>query len=173
MSYEPYSQHIIFNITYKWAQHARVLHCDRPERLFGDKHSSFWGPFVSYEENEALQVRSQETYSQLIIFNVTYKWAQELWYCTMISQKGLSWINTQALGGPFVSYRENEALQIRSQETYSQLNIFNVTYKWAQHARVLHCDRPERLGRYKQSSFWGPFVSYGENEALQVRSLAP
>jgi hypothetical protein len=96
-----------FQCNLQMGPRAMVLHYDKPERLFRDKHSSIWGPFVSYKENEALQVRSQ-----------------------------------------------------------SQLIIFNITYKWAQQARALNYNRPERLGRDKHSSFWGPFVSYGENEAL-------
>ncbi len=44
----------ILFLTYKWAQQARVLHRTRMERVDGNKHSSSFGPFVSYEENEVL-----------------------------------------------------------------------------------------------------------------------
>jgi hypothetical protein len=48
------SQDIIFNVTCLWALSARVIHYTRPERLDKDKHSSFLGRHVSYEENEVL-----------------------------------------------------------------------------------------------------------------------
>ncbi len=50
----PYSQHLIFFITYECAQLARVLDYATSERLANDKHSSLLGPFVNYEENEVL-----------------------------------------------------------------------------------------------------------------------
>jgi len=43
----PYSQLIIFFITYEWVQYVRVLQFNKLERLVGDKHFSLWGPFVS------------------------------------------------------------------------------------------------------------------------------
>ncbi len=32
----------------RWTQQARALHCTRQERLASDKHSSLFGPFISY-----------------------------------------------------------------------------------------------------------------------------
>ncbi len=43
-----------FLCSLEWAQKARELHYIEPERLARDKHSTFWGPLVSYEENEVL-----------------------------------------------------------------------------------------------------------------------
>ncbi len=48
---------VIFFVTYKWAQKPRALHITKAERLATDKHSSVSGPFVSYDENEALRIR--------------------------------------------------------------------------------------------------------------------
>ncbi len=41
-------------ITYEWAQQAGVLHYTRLEMLARDKHSSLFGPFISYIETEVL-----------------------------------------------------------------------------------------------------------------------
>ncbi len=35
----------------KWA---RLLHCFELKRFANDKHSSLFGPFISYKENEVL-----------------------------------------------------------------------------------------------------------------------
>jgi len=50
----PYSQHIIFFMTYKWPKKALVLHYARLERYSIDKQSNLLGQFVGYEENELL-----------------------------------------------------------------------------------------------------------------------
>jgi hypothetical protein len=50
------SQHLIFFVTYEWAQYARVLIYTRPERLASNKHSGLSGLFISYEENEGLLI---------------------------------------------------------------------------------------------------------------------
>ncbi len=38
----------------KWAQHARVLHYSKHERLAKDKHSNLFNPFVNNKENKVL-----------------------------------------------------------------------------------------------------------------------
>jgi hypothetical protein len=42
----PYSQLIIFFITYEWVQYVKVLQFNKLERLVRDKHFILWGPFV-------------------------------------------------------------------------------------------------------------------------------
>ncbi len=54
MNTAPDSQHLIYFVTNEWAQYARKLHNTRLEGLAGDKHSSLFGLFESYEENEGL-----------------------------------------------------------------------------------------------------------------------
>ncbi len=49
-----YLEHLIFFVTYEWAQEGSVLHYTGPERLDKDKQSTLSGPFVSYGENEVL-----------------------------------------------------------------------------------------------------------------------
>jgi len=50
----PYSQHIIFIVTYELTQEARVLYGTRLERLTRDKHFNLLDLFVSYKENEVM-----------------------------------------------------------------------------------------------------------------------
>ncbi len=50
--------HFLFN----WVLQTRVLHNTRLERLAKHKHSSFLGPFVSYEENEVLWIQPKAFY---------------------------------------------------------------------------------------------------------------
>jgi hypothetical protein len=45
---------LFFFVTYEWAQQAIVLHYTSLVMVTGGKQSSLKGPFVSYEENEAL-----------------------------------------------------------------------------------------------------------------------
>ncbi len=47
-----YSQHFIFFINYVWAQYTRELYYTKTEMLARHKHSSLFGPFVSYIGNE-------------------------------------------------------------------------------------------------------------------------
>jgi hypothetical protein len=47
-----YSQLFIFFVTYKWATLVGVLYYTSAERFARDRHFSWLGPFVSYEENE-------------------------------------------------------------------------------------------------------------------------
>jgi hypothetical protein len=143
-----------------------VLYYSRLERLARDKHPRFSDQFVRYGENALLLIQSQELYSQHIILNITHKWAQHAKVLHYDKPERLVRDKQSSFWGPFVSYEENEALQVWSQETYSQFIIFNVTYKWAQQARALNYKRPERLCRNKHSSFLGPFVCYEENELL-------
>ncbi len=59
MSYQgPYSQNLIFFVTYEWAQYVSVLHHTKLEKIVRDKLSSLLGLFVSYEENEMFWIRS-------------------------------------------------------------------------------------------------------------------
>ncbi len=70
-----YSEQLIFFVTYKWAQSARVF---VPDKLFQSnvvQHSTLMGPFVNYEEKDVLCVYPG-LYLQHFIFFVTYKWAQ-------------------------------------------------------------------------------------------------
>jgi hypothetical protein len=71
-----YSQHFTFFITYEWAKYTRVLYCISMERLSCDKHCSFLGPFVSYEEKDVFQIQHLAPYSQHLNFFVTYTWSQ-------------------------------------------------------------------------------------------------
>jgi hypothetical protein len=71
-----YSQHLIFSVTYKWAQLVRVLlHYTGLGGLARDKQSSLLDQFTSYEENKVIQMLLQVLYSQHLIFSVTYEWA--------------------------------------------------------------------------------------------------
>jgi hypothetical protein len=51
---QPYSEHIVFFVTYKWTLQAKSLHFSRLDRLAMDKRSGLLGPFVHYEENKVL-----------------------------------------------------------------------------------------------------------------------
>ncbi len=53
--------------------------------------SSFFGPFVSYKENEVLWIQSQVPYSQHFIFFVTYKWVQLASVLHNIQLEMLAW----------------------------------------------------------------------------------
>jgi hypothetical protein len=44
------SEHFIFFETYESAQQARLLHNIKPDRLASDKHSDFFGLFISYKK---------------------------------------------------------------------------------------------------------------------------
>jgi len=55
----PNSQHIIFLVTYKWAQQVRVLNNSRLEKLAIKKCSGLLGPFVGNKENKVLWMRLQ------------------------------------------------------------------------------------------------------------------
>jgi hypothetical protein len=48
------SKHVIFLVTYKWAQKARVFVLSTTFQPSVMYHFSFLGPFISYKENEAL-----------------------------------------------------------------------------------------------------------------------
>ncbi len=50
----PYSQHIIFLVTYAWAQQVRALEYFRLDWFVSLKHSSLLGALVNYEENNVL-----------------------------------------------------------------------------------------------------------------------
>ncbi len=47
-----YSQQLIFFVTLKWTQRARVFNYISLERLTRDKHSSLFHQFISYNENK-------------------------------------------------------------------------------------------------------------------------
>ncbi len=46
-------------MTYEWAQLAKVLHYTLLEGLGSDKHSTFLGPFISYEKYALLHERNE------------------------------------------------------------------------------------------------------------------
>ncbi len=115
-----------------------------------------------------LWIGLQRWYSQYLIFFVTYEWAEpaKVLYCTRLER--LAIIKHSSLLGPLLSYGEKEVLLIWLQRPYSQYLIFFVTYEWAQHAKVLHCTRLERLANGKHSRLLGPLLSYGEEEVLLI-----
>ncbi len=51
-----YLHHLIFFVTYEWAQQARVLQYTWPERVASEKHTKLLGPFISYKENRVLRL---------------------------------------------------------------------------------------------------------------------
>jgi hypothetical protein len=58
----PYLQHFIFFVTFDLNQKATALYYTKPEGLASEKHSGLLEPFVSYVENEVLQIQSQVSY---------------------------------------------------------------------------------------------------------------
>jgi hypothetical protein len=62
-----YLQDLIFFLTREWAHSARMLHNSRFESLTRDKQSPLW-PFVSYEENELLNIAPGVVLKNLIFF---------------------------------------------------------------------------------------------------------
>ncbi len=74
--------------------------------------------------------------------------------------------------GPFVRYKVNDILQIRTLGLYSQYFIFFIAWEWAQQAKVLHfTSLLERSASHKRSNFLDPFISYEENEVLLFTTL--
>jgi hypothetical protein len=61
-----------------------------------------------------------------------------------------------SLLGTFVSYEENEMLQIPSLGPYLQQPFFFVTYEWAQ---IVTLQKAGKAFEGKYSSLWGPFAS--------------
>jgi hypothetical protein len=57
MPLEPQSQHFIFLVTSEWSQKARVFVTVKPFEQSVIQHSSLFGPFLSYEEHEVLQIQ--------------------------------------------------------------------------------------------------------------------
>ncbi len=105
-----------------------MLYYARQERLATDKHSSFLGPFVSYEENKLLWINSLRSYSQQFIFFVTYKWAQKVSMLYYARLEKLARDKHSSFLGSLVSYEENELLWIGSQIFFFEI-IF-VETKW-------------------------------------------
>ncbi len=68
----------------------KLLHCTWSERLAGDKHSSLWGPFVSYDETEVLWISR----AFLQVFD--------------LPEKNLAWEKKSSLLSPFVSDEEKK-----------------------------------------------------------------
>ncbi len=80
------------------------------ERLAKDKHSSLLGSFLSYKENEMLQICLQGLYSQNLIFSVCCEWAQYIWVLYQNKLERLARDKHTSLLGSFLSYEENEVL---------------------------------------------------------------
>ncbi len=162
---------LIFYVTYEWAQRARVLHYTRLKILAKDKNSSLFGPFISYIENEVLCIGFMGLYSQHFISCITDEWAQQArmlhftWLEMLARDKHSSWLSQ------FESYKEIEVLWIGFMGLYSQHFISCITNKWAQRARVLHYTRLEMLERTKNSSLFGPFISYIKTKVLWIGFL--
>jgi len=69
------SQHLIFFVTYKWVQKAKVLYYTWLERLARDKHCSLLGLLVNYEENGMLcnqHLGKLITFNRQFLFSVTF-----------------------------------------------------------------------------------------------------
>jgi hypothetical protein len=65
-----------FFFTYEWSQRAGVLHYTVLNRLSRGKHSSLFGEFDSYAENEVLRIQPLGAYSHNLIFCATYEKVQ-------------------------------------------------------------------------------------------------
>ncbi len=100
-----------------------MLHYIRVERFAAGKHSSLLDQFLSYKENEVLQIW---TYLQ------PYEWAQLARVPNYIRMQRFYAVKHSSLLDQFVSYKENEVLWIRPLDLNSQHFIFFVTYEWAQ-----------------------------------------
>jgi hypothetical protein len=148
-----------------------MLHYTRLKRLARDKHSSLLGPFITYEENKVLQIRTQGPYSQHVIFSASNKWAQLAIVLHYTWLKRLARDKHSSLLGPFVIYKENKVLRIRPQGPYSQHVSFSASYKWAELSIVLHYTRLKRLSSDKH--LLGPFVTYEENKVLRIQTQVP
>jgi hypothetical protein len=70
------TQQFILFVTYKWTQHAGVLHYARMEKFARDKHSSLLDPFEGHKEKEVLWIQFHVSYLQHFIFFITYEWTQ-------------------------------------------------------------------------------------------------
>jgi hypothetical protein len=66
-----------FILTYEWAQKARMLRYTRPKGSIVKKQSSLLEAFVSYEENEVLQIHYLCKLLTTFYFFLTYEWAQK------------------------------------------------------------------------------------------------
>ncbi len=167
-THRPYSQNFIFFVSEGRCQWASEFQYTLAETLVSEKHSSLLGPFVSYEENEVLWIRTQRPYFQNFSFFVTEersRWASEFHHTRaerLVSEKHSSLLS------PFVSYKENEVLWIQTQGLYLQNFIFFVTEERSWWASELHHTPAETLVREKHSSLLSPFVSYEENELLCI-----
>ncbi len=64
-----YSHHFIFFVAYQWAQKARVLDYTSLESIVKEKHSSFLGPFTSYEENTVLWIKLRAIKLFMVVIN--------------------------------------------------------------------------------------------------------
>jgi hypothetical protein len=74
----------------------------------GDKHSSLYGPFACYKENEMLLIQLHELYSQHFFVFVTYEWAQQAIVLHNTRVGRLAMDKHSSLFGQFASYKENE-----------------------------------------------------------------
>jgi NADH:ubiquinone oxidoreductase subunit C len=75
--------------------------------------------------------------------------------------------------GPFVSYKDNEVLRIRTQASEAVSTKLSVLYLMnGPFKLMLYYARLENLAIDKTSSFLDPFVSYKDNEVLRIRTQA-
>jgi hypothetical protein len=124
-----YSQYFIFLVTYEWVQKATVFVRGMPFQASVIQHSSLWGSFLSYQENEVVWKSCLVQYSWYFIFFLAYKWVQKarVFVRGMPFQPSVMWHSS--LLSSFLSYKENEQLWIQSLVQYSRHFIFFVTYE--------------------------------------------
>jgi hypothetical protein len=72
-AYWAHSLHLIFFITYEWAEIAKPF---VPGKTFQHSVMQQFSLFVSYKENEALVIQLLGPYSQHIIFFIVYECAE-------------------------------------------------------------------------------------------------
>ncbi len=63
-----------------------MFHYSILERLAKEKYSNLVGPFVSYEENDVLQMWHQGRYSQHFNLILTYEWDQEVFHYSILER---------------------------------------------------------------------------------------
>ncbi len=143
---------LIFFLTYRWVQKARVLNYLRLERFTMDKQFSLLGLFLSYEEYEVLWMQQIGHNICGLIFFLTYRWDPK-------SQTRCTWLERftrdkhSSLLGLFLSYEEYEVLWMQQIGHNICGLIFFITYRWVQKARMLHYFTLETV--CKGQTYWG------------------
>jgi hypothetical protein len=64
-----------------------VLHCTRQERLAWHKNSSLFGPYVSYEENEVLNLKLREEVGDSTRITTNFTHNYDTWIKMVCSEK--------------------------------------------------------------------------------------